>query len=324
MKAIRACRYLLAVSALLLIVFSGGVYADEESLARQAEEAGKFRQALKHYVAALQSTSEGNLKEQQLREKIIKLAQKIQPPPAVPQEARRHMVRGRVAVKSAKGQGGFQQAAEEFRQALRLAPWLAEAYYNLGIVLDKIGKYDEAILNLKLYLLAVPDSADATQVQDFIYEIEYRQEQKQKEERIIQSLNGQWAAEGVEDNSKMYTIYNIRVTGKDSLTIEFAKRYEYEPPLRLGGKLHSHTGSPVNCVIKATLKGWEIDGTMTTWLDDKGPGRPSPQALIPRDYPVSGKSSEDGRRITLKSTGSIPGSQHRDADGYDTIVLKKR
>jgi len=67
-----------------------------------AEMAGKFREALSHYVTGLQSAPEGSAKEQELREKIIKLAQKIQPPPAVPEEVQKHLGRGKAAVEIAK------------------------------------------------------------------------------------------------------------------------------------------------------------------------------------------------------------------------------
>jgi len=86
------------------------------------------------------------------------------------------MVRGAAAVKLAKDEQGFLKAAQEFKQVLLRAPWLAEGYYNLGVVLDKAGKYKEAIKNLKLYLKASPGASDVKTVQNLIYEIEYRME----------------------------------------------------------------------------------------------------------------------------------------------------
>ena len=155
--------------------------ADEEALGRQAEQEGRLRQALTHYVAALQSVSEGGSVDQRLREKIIKLAQQIQPPPAVPEEAERYMARGRAAVKSATSAKDFAEAANEFSKALRIAPWLAEGYYNLGVVQDKAGRYQDAIRNIKLYLVAAPNAPDAKDVRALMFEIEYRQEKAQKE-----------------------------------------------------------------------------------------------------------------------------------------------
>lgn len=155
--------------------------ADEESLGREAEQAGKLREALTHYVSSLQSASEGSSKDQQLREKIISLVQKITPPPAVPDEAERNLARGRAAVKSATQTKDFEDAANEFKRALRAAPWVAEGYYNLGVVQDKAGRYQDAIRSLKLYLLAAPNASDAKEVKALIYEIEFRQEKAQRD-----------------------------------------------------------------------------------------------------------------------------------------------
>lgn len=56
-------------------------------LGQYAEQAGKYRETLTHYVEALKSAP----LDQQLREKIISLAQKITPAPVLPEEASRHM-----------------------------------------------------------------------------------------------------------------------------------------------------------------------------------------------------------------------------------------
>lgn len=73
----------ITVTAILLIGFSisPAFAVDEEALAQQAEQEGKLRKAMTHYVVALQSVSVGSSHDQQLREKILKLVQKIQPPP---------------------------------------------------------------------------------------------------------------------------------------------------------------------------------------------------------------------------------------------------
>ncbi|MEW6352959.1 MAG: tetratricopeptide repeat protein [Pseudomonadota bacterium] len=188
-----------------LVFLAGGVtavLADSESDGAAAEKAGKYREALGHYTSALQAVAEGSEQDQQLREKIIEVAAKLKPAPVVPEEVARFMARGRAAVGAAKDQQGFERAANEFRQALKLAPWLADAYYNLGVVLDKAEKYPEAIQNLKLYLHARRDAPDARQVQELIYEVEYRQEEsgragveKKSEATDLSALSGAWTVE---------------------------------------------------------------------------------------------------------------------------------
>lgn len=196
-------------SLIVLLFFLAGsvtaAFADSESDGAAAEKAGKYREALGHYTSALQAAPEGSEKDQQLREKIIEVAAKLKPAPVVPEEVTRFMARGRAAVGAAKDPQGFERAANEFRQALKLAPWLADAYYNLGVVLDKAEKYPEAIQNLKLYLHARRDAPDAKQVQELIYEVEYRQEEakRTKEQALstqkakgpdFSSLAGSWWA----------------------------------------------------------------------------------------------------------------------------------
>jgi len=95
---------------------------------------------------------------------------------AVPEDARRHMVRGQAAVETAKSSGDYKDAIAEFEQALKLAPDWPDAYFNLGMVQGAAGDYDEAIINLKKYLDLVPNAEDAAQVKDNIYKLEYKRE----------------------------------------------------------------------------------------------------------------------------------------------------
>ena len=171
------------VSLLILVTASGlaSAQSDRETEGRAAEQAGRLREALTHYVAALQPVSEGSADGQRLRETIIKLVQRLTPPPAVPEEARRFSVRGQVAIKEAKSPSDFDEAAKEFGRALRVAPWWADGYINQGVALEKAGKFTEAARALKFYLLAAPNAPDAQNVRDQIYALEYRQEKAQKE-----------------------------------------------------------------------------------------------------------------------------------------------
>lgn len=164
--------------------------ADSESLGQQAEQAGKLREALTHYVSALQSASEGSSKDQQLREKIIILAQKLTPPPAVPEEAEKYLMRGQGAVEIAKTPDDYLVAIAEFKKAARLAPWWADIYYNLGLVQDKAGLYADGIRSLKLCLKAAPNAPDAKKIELMIVKLEFKQEQAQKEASVNQQEEG--------------------------------------------------------------------------------------------------------------------------------------
>ncbi len=159
----------------------GAQAADSESQAAAAERAGNLREAMGLYVEALQSAGEGSTADQQLREKIIAVAAKLKPPPAVPEDARRFAIRGQTAARDAKRESDYVEAAQEIGKALRLAPWWADSYFNLAIVQEKAGQYAAAMRSLKLYLLAAPDAPDAAKVKDQIYALEYLQERARKE-----------------------------------------------------------------------------------------------------------------------------------------------
>ena len=140
-------------------------------------EAQTPMEILNQYVTDLKKNPNDNA----LREKIIKHVRSMKQSPAMPEEAKKYMVRGREAFKSAKEAKDFNDAIDEFKKAVLCAPWLAEGYYNLGIIQDKAGLYTDAMQNLKLYLMAAPNSRDAEEVKELIYEIEYRQEKTAKE-----------------------------------------------------------------------------------------------------------------------------------------------
>ncbi len=183
------------------------------------------QQTLNQYISDLQK----NPNDYALREKIIKHVQTMKPKPVIPEEAERYMARGAAAVKGAKTEKDFQDAAAEFEKASLTAPWLAAAYYNLGITQDKASKYKEAIQSLKFYLLAAPEASDAKAVKTLVYEIEYRQEKatketsaeaiaerpKNKQEEFIRSLQGAvWVRESA-DGCRRYeiTLMEDRLTG---------------------------------------------------------------------------------------------------------------
>jgi tetratricopeptide (TPR) repeat protein len=181
--------------AVLVSVIAISALAQNEATAGQAaEQSGKPREALTHYVAALQSIPEGSDDDQQLREKIVALAQKLKPAPTLPEEARTHFGRGQAAVEIAKDPDDFRRAAAEFQQVLKLAPWFANGYFNLGKVQDKSGQHVEAIRSFKLYLLAAPSATDADDVKTRIAGLEYKIERSKEEARAQQKKAQQEAS----------------------------------------------------------------------------------------------------------------------------------
>ena len=96
--------------------------------------------------------------------------------PAIPEEARRHFVRGTALFKDAKSPDDYKQVVDEFRQAIRLAPWWPDARFNWALAREAAGDYANAIVNVNLYLLFKLPDADARAAQDKIYALEAKQE----------------------------------------------------------------------------------------------------------------------------------------------------
>ena len=103
------------------------------------------------------------------RRLIIKLASGLKPAPAIPEEARKHFVEGTAIVKAAKNPAQQALAAQSFGEALKIAPWWGDAYYNLGVAQELAENYDEAEKAFNFYLLTNPSAAEKREVQDRIY-----------------------------------------------------------------------------------------------------------------------------------------------------------
>lgn len=145
---------------------------------------------LQSLVQQLQS----NPSDTALRERIITMARELKPPPAVPEEARRHFVKGTTIAKAATDAAGQALAVKSFEEALKLAPWWGDAWYNLAIAQELTGQLDAARTSLKLYILTGPEGDEARKAQDRIYALEAKQELGNEpgavEDRFLKSLDG--------------------------------------------------------------------------------------------------------------------------------------
>lgn len=112
----------------------------------------------------------------------------------ISEEARRYFTRGQTAVEMAKSTVDYEDAAREFEHAKKLAPSWPDVYYKLGLVLEKTGNYDEAILNLRTYLQLAPAATDAARIQETIYKLEYKRDRS--------NIEGIWKMDRNEMNVK--------------------------------------------------------------------------------------------------------------------------
>jgi tetratricopeptide (TPR) repeat protein len=106
----------------------------------------------------------------------------------IPEEARRHMIRGQAAVEMAKSPDDYDSAIAEFQKAIELAPEWPNPYYNLGLAQEMSGKYKEAVASLEQYLILAPNASDEAIVQERIYKLEYKAEQILTTPEIIEVL----------------------------------------------------------------------------------------------------------------------------------------
>jgi tetratricopeptide (TPR) repeat protein len=123
------------------------------------------REQMQQLTTQLQQTPNDNA----LRERIIKLGAELKPAPAVPEEARRSFVEGVNIVKLAKDVSSQNLAIGSFTEALKIAPWWGDAYYNLAVAQELTGQLNDAERTLKWFLLSNPGEGEAREAQDRIY-----------------------------------------------------------------------------------------------------------------------------------------------------------
>lgn len=88
--------------------------------------------------------------------------------PEFPEAVRRFRVQAEAAVRDKE----FDEAADFYAEALKLAPWWAEGHFNRALILGELKEYGGAMSEMKKYLALVPDAANARAAQDKIYEWE--------------------------------------------------------------------------------------------------------------------------------------------------------
>jgi tetratricopeptide (TPR) repeat protein len=139
-----------------------------------------------------------------LRKRIIELAAQIKPPLAIPPEAKRPFVMAGTYQKEAKSPSDFALAIDAYQDALKIAPWWGDAYYNLSVTLESAGRLDEAKDALNLYLLTGPRDAD--EAQNRLYALEAKKtlatarqsaEVAAAKKRLLPSVEGKWTIGGM-------------------------------------------------------------------------------------------------------------------------------
>lgn len=135
---------------------------DPEAAGQTAELERRFQQAFLSYLTAYQALPNPapDADDRRLRERIIRVVQRLDTAPAIPAEAREHVRKADALLEAEAILGGAasgsQTAAAELRLAVRSAPWWPEAAFKLAQISQKLQRVDEALLNLAMYRLADP------------------------------------------------------------------------------------------------------------------------------------------------------------------------
>ncbi len=85
---------------------------------------------------------------------------------ALPEEANKYKVQAEGAVRDK----AFDDAADFYAAALKIAPWWPVGHFNRALVLGETGDYDLARREMNYYLQLVPDAPNARAAQNKIYE----------------------------------------------------------------------------------------------------------------------------------------------------------
>jgi tetratricopeptide (TPR) repeat protein len=126
----------------------------------QTARPANAREQLKQYVDQLQKSPNDDA----LRNKLIQLALTLRPRPVTPDLALEALGKGKYLANHAASVADFTASAAAFAQASLLAPWVPDYYFNQGILLEKAGRYEDAIKALRWYLTAAPDANDKADI----------------------------------------------------------------------------------------------------------------------------------------------------------------
>lgn len=264
MKARPACMVVLMIVFLLPAAFS------------VCAQPSNPQQTLNQYVADLQK----NPNDSALRETIIRYVQKMGAAPTIPEEARRHYVMAKTLSDEAKKLEDFNDAIAEFRGALLVAPWWAEANRDFGLTLEAAQRFDEAITYIKLYMATNPGSDRTRAAQDEIYKIEAKKklvgkaakesspeamaENKRQEERaFLKRIEGaRYKYYRSDDRDAGYWILDVRgnqivrgyIITSSRFSPEDVGRYQNDGAAPLDGREFSVISPKATCSFKSDAK----------------------------------------------------------------------
>lgn len=199
------------------------------------------------------------------------------------QEAvKRHMARGEAAMEMARSPADFQRAVDEFSAAVKLAPDLADAWFNLAVAQEAAGHYAAAVDSFMTYLQKAPKAADRAEVEKRIYKLEFKAEQAANP---AAELNGRWRGSAYLARANYHFkdgVFQVEGMGR-RIRIGRLSGWGYE-----GSSWKSN-----RTYFDLNIDGVTIHGVYLQRGDNEYGCNP------PKDQPVEGELRDNGRKIVL-------------------------
>jgi tetratricopeptide (TPR) repeat protein len=84
----------------------------------------------------------------------------------------------------ARNLAGFELAVGAYDQALRIAPWWADAYYSRALAEGEAGRFADAARDFQLYLLSNPPAKAADEARDRLLQMQTKQAQSEQKRLV--------------------------------------------------------------------------------------------------------------------------------------------
>lgn len=99
---------------------------------------------------------------------IAEQYRKADPKPELSESARKYIIQAITLTKD----NNYLEAIKLYQQAIGIEQTIPESHFNLALAYGKVEDYDYAIIEMKKYLMLVPEAKDARAAKDKIYEWE--------------------------------------------------------------------------------------------------------------------------------------------------------
>ncbi len=144
--------------------------------AERAEATGDITEAFVIYWRLVRTQPP----DSEVLRRLIQLARVVKPAPLVPFKVRRLALAGIAGFAKAANPAAADKAIGHMENALRRAPWWADAYLNLGLMHGARGNHGLATVYLRLFLDAQPNAPESARVKRRIRELRKRADHPQR------------------------------------------------------------------------------------------------------------------------------------------------